>query len=144
MVDEELAGRLRRVQDAGPALMGAFNALTRSHAYFQNAGDLKTVSVSDVLDNGSIEATFQGVRIAFVLVPVLGANRRPRGRVIVMHCHCVYGLPKQDLLGAFTYGEDGVTDLDPDSAEHWLHMQSDGASIVLRFLDAALVANKTV
>lgn len=141
---ENLTSKLRRVQDAAPALMSAFNALTRSHTYFQHAGDLKSVSVSDVLDNGTIEATFHGVRIAFAFLPVFGASHNPRGRVIVMNCHCLYGTPKQDLLGSFTFGEDGVTDLDPDSAGRWLHMKTDGASIVLRYLDAAFVANKTL
>jgi hypothetical protein len=97
-----------------------------------------------VLDNGSIEATFHGVRIAFTYLPVFGANHGPRGRVIVKNCHCTYGHPAQELLGSFTFGADGLTDLDPDSEERWPNMHTDGASIVLRFLDAAFLANKTL
>lgn len=144
MIYEELATKLRRMQDAAPHLMSAFNALTRCHAYFQTAGDLKTVSVSDVLDNGTIEATFQGVRIAFAYVPIFGANHNPRGRIIVMNCHCTYGHSAQELLGSFTFAEDGVTDLDPDTGDRWPNINIDGASIVLRFLDAAFLANKSL
>ena len=144
MFNEDLANKFRSVQEASPRLLDAFKALTRSHAYFQNGGQLKTVSVSDVLDNGSIEATFQGVRIAFSYLPVFGSNRSPRGRVVVMNCHCTFGHPAQDVLGSFTFGADGTTDLDPDRDGAFPQMQADGAEIVLRFLDAAFLANKSM
>ena len=141
-MDEHLAARFRSMQDSGPVLLSLFQTLTRAHAYFQGSGELKTVSISDVLDNGCIEATFQGVHLNFVPLPVFGANRHPRGRVIVMHCHATYGKPAQELLGSFTYGEDGVTDLDPDDEGNHPHLREHAPEIILRFFDAAFVANK--
>ena len=143
-MNEDLAHKFRNVQEHAHELFNGFKALTRAHTYFQNAGKLKSVSVSDVLDNGSIEATFQGVRIAFSYLPVFGANRSPRGRVVVMNCHCTYGSAAQDLLGSFTFGADGTTDLDPDRDGVFPRMHDDAADIVLRFLDAAFLANKSI
>lgn len=142
MIDEDLANKFRSAQETAPQLSIAFKALTRAHAYFQHAGKLKTVSVSDVLDNGTIEATFQGVRIAFSFVPVFGANRSLRGRVIVLNYHGTFGHLVQEVLGSFTFGADGTTDLDPDPEGIFPQMQADAAGIVLRFLDAAFQANK--
>ncbi len=144
MINEDLATKFRSVQEQSPKLVRGFAALTRAHVYFQGPGQLKTVSVSDVLDNGTIEATFQGVRIAFSYLPVFGNNRSPRGRVVVMNCHCVYGHAVQDLLGSFTFGADGTTDLDPDREGIFPQMQNDSADIVMRFLDAAFMQNKAL
>lgn len=144
MIDEDQAARFRRMQESGPRLLQAFMALTQAHNYFQGEGQLKTVSVSDVLDNGCIEATFQGVRINFAPVPVFSASRAPRGRVIVMNCHCTYGTAVQDHLGSFTYDADGVTDLDPDLEGNFPRLSSEAPEIVLRFLDAAFLANKSL
>lgn len=144
MLDTELAAKFRSLEECSPELLNGFTALTRAHRFFQGAGRLKTVSVSDVLDNGTIEATFQGVRIAFALLPIFGANRAPRGRVIVMNCHCLYGTAAREVLGSFTFGVEGQTDLDPDQEGNFPQMLQHGAEIVLRFLDAAFSANKTL
>lgn len=144
MLDTELAEKFRAMAESSSELQDGFKALTRAHSYFQGAGRLKSVSVSDVLDNGTIEATFHGVRIAFAMVPVFGANRAPRGRVIVMNCHCVYGQPVQEVLGSFSYGADGQTDLDPDHEGRFPLMHKHGADIVMRYLDAAFTANRTL
>lgn len=144
MNDHEQTARFLHMEKVAPALYQAFNALTGAHRVFQGPGALRTISVSDVLDNGSIEATFQGVRIKFELLLIFGPDRSPRGRVIVMQCHCTYGNAVQDLLGSFTFGDDGVTDLDPDSEGNFPRIDAHAPAIVLRFLDAAIHANRSL
>ncbi len=144
MINPEQAARFAGMEAAAPQLHQAFNALTRAHAYFQQAGGLRTMSVSDVLDNGSIEATFQGVRIKFELLPVFGSDRSARGRVVCIQCHCTYGQPAQELIGAFTFGEDGQTDLPPDAEGVFPNLHQHSPAIVLHFLDAAFRANDKI
>lgn len=144
MIDLEQAPRFRGLESAAPQLQRAFNALTQAHVFFQTTGELRTLSVSDVLDNGSIEAMFQGARIKFELLLVFGADRGPRGRIVCMHCHSTYGQPVQAELGSFTFDEDGRTDLPTDAEGGFPNLHRDGAAIVLHFLDAAFDANKTL
>jgi hypothetical protein len=144
MIEREQAARFLRLERAAPELYSAFQALTRAHAFFQGPGALRSISVSDVLDNGSIEATFQGVRIKFAPLLMLGTDRSPRVRVVCMQCHCTYGDAVQETLGSFTYGEDGVTDLEPDVEGNFPRIDAQGATIVLRFLEAAIHANRSI
>jgi hypothetical protein len=144
MIDLELAPRLQRMERAAPQLNSGFGALTQAHRYFQGGGALHSMSVSDVLDNGTIEATFLGVRIKFELLLVFGPDRSPRGRIVCMHCHCTYGRPAQDALGAFSFDSDGMTDLGPDRAGRFPNLHQDSAAIVLHFLDLAFHANHTI
>lgn len=144
MVDDELVTRIRSMDAAAPRLMRMFNLLTRAHMFFQGPINLRTISVSDVMENGSIEATFQGVSVKFELLLVFSFDRRPLGRVLCMHCHCAYGTHVQNLLGAFTFDEDGVTNLAPDQEGGRLRMDSDAPEIVLRFLNAAFDSNHTI
>ena len=144
MINLEQAARFRRLEAAMPHLLRAFSALTAAHMYFQRAGALKTLSVSDVLDNGSIEASFQGVGVKFELLPVFGSEGQPRARIVCFHAQCTYGHPVQAQLGAFSFGEDGVTDLPTDASGNYPDMYRDNAAIVLHFLDAALRANQTI
>jgi hypothetical protein len=144
MIDDELVEQFRSMDAAAPRLMRMFNMLTRAHMFFQGPVGLRTISVSDVLENGSIEATFQGVRIKFELLPVFSFDRRPLGRVVCMHCHCTYGTPAQDLIGAFTFDDNGVTDLLADQEGNFPRMDSDAPEIVLRFLNAAFSGNRKI
>ncbi|HEY0063630.1 MAG TPA: hypothetical protein VGC21_16050 [Telluria sp.] len=144
MIEHERMARFLRLQRGAPALYAGFNGLTRAHGYFQGAGNLRSISVSDVLENGSIEATFQGVRIKFEPLLTLGPDRSPRMRVICMQCHCTYGHPVQQTLGSFSYGEDGVTDLEPDRDGVFPRIDNEAPDIVLHFLDAAIQANKSI
>lgn len=144
MNEREQTARFLRMEKAAPGLYSAFNALTRAHTWFQGPGALRSISVSDVLDNGSIEATFQGVRIKFEPLLMLGPDRSPRVRVVCLQCHATYGLPVQESLGSFTYGEDGVTDLEPDVEGNFPRIDAQGPSIVLRFLEAAIHANRAI
>lgn len=142
MIDEQQVLRFRSMDSAAPRLLRMFNSLTRAHMYFQGAADLRTISVSDRLEDGSIEATFHGVRIKFEPLLVFGPDRQPRVRVVVMHCHSTYGILIQDLLGSFHFDDDGVTDLLCDAEGSFPRMDSDAPEIVLRFLDAAMGANR--
>ena len=144
MINPEQAARFAMLEQAAPQLRSAFAALTSAHVYFQGAGGLRTLSVSDVLDNGSIEATFQGVRIKFEPLLVFGSEGSARGRVVCIQCHCTYGEARQDVLGSFTFGSDGQTDLPPDAAGAYPNLHRHAPAIVLHFLDAALRANNTI
>ncbi|MES2901237.1 MAG: hypothetical protein V4723_16015 [Pseudomonadota bacterium] len=144
MIEHARMERFKRMELAGPGLYSLFNTLTKAHLYFQGRGALRSMSVSDVLDNGSIEATFQGVRIKFELLPVFGSDHSPRGRVVCMSCHCTYGTPVQELLGSFTFGLDGVTDLEADLEGNPTRIDSGAAAIVTFFLDAAFCANRSI
>lgn len=144
MIDDELVARFRSMDAAAPQLMRMFELLTRAHVFFQGPIGLRTISVSDVLENGSIEATCQGARIKFELLPIFAYERTPLGRVVCMHCHCIYGQPVQDVLGSFIFDEDGVTDLAPDAGGAFPRMDRDAPEIVLRFLYAAFNANRAL
>lgn len=144
MIDEELVFRFRNMDGSAPSLMRMFNSLTRAHMFFQGPVGLRTISVSDVLENGSIEATFHGVRIKFEMLLMFGPDRGPRARVVVMQCHCTYGEPVQDLLGSFNFDEEGVTDLLCDTDGNYPRMDRHAPDIVLRFLDAAFSANRAI
>lgn len=144
MINLDPVARFRTMSAAMPDLASAFAAMTRAHLYFQGSGQLKAMSVSDVLDNGSIEATFHGVRIKFEMLPVFGPDRRARGRIVCIHCHCVYGQPAQAILGAFTFDEQGETDLQPDGDGIFPNLKRDGAAIIVHFMDVAMLANKSL
>jgi hypothetical protein len=143
MIEREQTARFLRLEKAAPGLYSAFHGLTGAHTYFQGPGALRSISVSDVLDNGSIEATFQGVRIKFEPLLMLGSDRSPRLRVVCMQCHGSCSVPLQHTLGSFTYGEDRVTDLDPDVEGNFPRIDEQGAQIVLHFLEAAIHANRS-
>src|SRR6476620_10799527 len=130
MIEAARMERFRRMEVAGPGLYRLFNSLTTAHVFFQGRGGLRTMSVSDVLDNGSIEATFQGVRIKFDMLPVFGPDYTARGRVVCMNCHCTYGVAVQDELGSFGFGQDGVTDLEPDAQGDFPRIDSDAPLVV--------------
>jgi hypothetical protein len=144
MIEREQTARFLRLEKAAPGLYSAFNGLTGAHAYFQGPGALRSISVSDVLDNGSIEATFQGVRIRFDPLLMLGADRSPRLRIVCMQCLDCCGSPVQHSLGSFSYGVDGVTDLEPDDEGNFPRIDVQGPDIVLRFLEAAIHANRAI
>jgi hypothetical protein len=144
MIDLELAPRLQRMERAAPQLHAGFGALTQAHRYFQGGGALHSMSVSDVLDNGTIEATFLGVRIKFELLLVFGPDRSPRGRIVCIQLHGTYGRPAQEALGAFSFDVDGMTDLGPDHAGRFPNLHQDSADIVLYFIDLAFHANRTI
>ena len=144
MLDQEQANKFRGMETMAPRLRGHFSMLTGAHKVFQGWAALRSISVSDELDDESIEATFNGVRIKFKMLLIFGADRRPRARVVCIHCHCTYGQPVQAPLGAFTFGPDGITDLDPDEEGNFPNMESGAPAIVLRFLEAAITANKVL
>ncbi|NHZ37478.1 hypothetical protein [Massilia rubra] len=144
MIDRELSNKFQEMDKQAARLREAFSALTTAHQVFQGAGALRSISVSDQFDDDSIEATFNGVRIKFQMLLIFGADRRPRARAVCIHCHCTYGAPMQVLLGAFTFGSDGMTDLDPDVEGNFPRMDTDAPAIVLRYLEAAFAANKTL
>ena len=141
MIDPEQSQRFQRMQTGAPRLRDAFSALTGAHRVFQGCG-LRSISVSDELDGGAIEATFQGVRIKLQMLIVFGDDWQARARVVCMHCHCTYGKPVQTLLGSFHYNTDGETDLEPHREGQPLRMGADSAAIILHFLQAAIMANK--
>jgi len=144
MIDREQVLKFQEMEKLAPRLREGFAALTQAHGAFQGKLGLRSVSVSDELEDESIEATFNGVRIKFKLLLVFGADRRPRARVACIHCHCTYGAAEQVPLGAFTFGPDGITDLDPDVEGNFPRMDADAPAIVLRYLEAAFAANKTL
>ncbi len=144
MIAPEQTQRFQRMETAAPILAARFQSLSQAHAYFQRAGGLRSISVSGVLDNGSIEATFQGVRIKFEPLLIFGNDRSPRTRVLCLQCHCSYGHPVQDVIGSFTYAESGETDLNPDLDGNFPRMDTDAPGIVLHFLDAVFHANRVI
>lgn len=144
MINPEQLHQFNELDKMAPRLRERFSALTQAHKIFQGAAALRTMSVSDLLDDDSIDATFHGVRIKFKLLLTFGCDHRPRGRVVCLHCHCTHGKPMQDSIGAFTFGPDGITDLDPDIEGNVPRMDADPSAIVLRYLEAALLANKSL
>jgi hypothetical protein len=143
MIDREQHQRFSRLESSVPGLHQAFNILTSAHAYFQGPGELRSISVSDAFKDGSIEATFNGIRIRFELLLTVDYQQMPLGRVVCTQCHGRNCDAEQTFLGEFTFGAKGDTDFDaaPDGAARRL----DNAApwIILNFLDRALEANRS-
>ena len=144
MIDRELALKFQEMEKMAPRLRDGFAALTTAHQVFQGSAGLRSISVSDTHSDESIEATFNGVQVKFKLMLIFGPDRKPRARIVCIHCHSTYGRPVQAMLGSFTFGPDGITDLEPDVEGNFPRIDADAPSIVLRFLDAAIVANKVL
>jgi hypothetical protein len=134
--------RFSQMEQDSPELRFRFSALTSAHYFFQSNG-LKSISVSDADEGGSIEAVFMNVRIRFQLLMIFSDSFEPRGRVICTHCHGIHGLPVQeDKLGGFTFDTNGVTDLAPGVDGEPMVLEHSAPQIVLTFLERAMAANR--
>lgn len=144
MLDRNLSSRFAEMERCVPLLTAEFKRLTGAHMMFQRISALRSISVSDPLSDGSIEATFKGVRIKFQLLLTFDAEYRPRGRVVCIHCHCTYGDPVQAFLGEFSFNPSGDTDFAPDHDGRFPHIADSAEWIVLHYLEKAMVANRSV
>jgi hypothetical protein len=126
----------------GEQLRGRFEALTSAHSHFQGPAALKSISVSDSLDDGSIEAVFLDVRIRFQMLMIFSDSFEPRGRVICMHCNYAYGYPVENTLGAFTFDTEGITDLETGIDGQAITLHAGAPQIILTFLKRAIGANR--
>ena len=142
MIDREQHQRFSRLENSVPGLHQAFNTLTSAHAFFQGPGELKSISVSDAFEDGSIEATFNGVRIRFELLLAVDYQQMPLGRVVCTHCHGLHCEAEQTFLGDFTFGADGDTDFEPGADGLARRVDNSAPWIILNFLDKALEANR--
>jgi hypothetical protein len=142
MLSRHQLARFARMEEEGADLRQRFRALTSAHQYFHGPGGLKSLSVSDALDDGGIEAVFMGVRIRFQMVLIFNDAFEPRGRAICTYCHSTYGQPLQDNLGGFVFDRDGVTDLEPGADGEPISLAANAEQIVLAFLEEAFAANR--
>lgn len=133
--------RFLRMEQEGAQLRDRFAALTSAHSYLQGKG-LKSISVSDALDDGSIEAVFMDVRIRFQLLMVFNDVLEPRGQVVCTHCHRAYGSPVQEKLGSFTFDTEGSTDLETCIDGHAVMLHGGAPKIVLLFLERAMTSSR--
>lgn len=142
MLSHDRLSRFSQMEREGEQLRGRFEALTSAHRYFQGPGALKSISVSDPREDGSIDAVFLDVRIRFELLLIFSDGFEPRGRVICTHRHAAYGDSLDHCLGAFTFDADGVTDLDSGLDGQAVTLQGGAPQIVLAFLERAIAANR--
>lgn len=134
--------RFARMEREGAELRVRFEALTSAHSYFQGPAALKSISVSDALDDGSIEAVFMDVRIRFQMLMIFNDAFEPRGRAICTHCHGTYGSPIQETLGGFTFDTEGITDLETCIDGQTIRLRESAPQIILTFLERAMAANR--
>jgi hypothetical protein len=142
MLSHERLSRFSQMEREGEQLRARFEALTAAHRYFHGPGALRSISVSDPRDDGSIEAVFLDVRIRFQLLMIFSDGFEPRGRVVCTHRHAAYGHSLDNCIGAFTFDADGVTDLDSGVDGEAVALQGGAAQIVLMFLERAIAANR--
>ncbi len=142
MLSQDRLLRFSQMERGGEQLRGCFAALTSAHHYFHGAAALRSVSVSDPSDDGSIEAVFMEVRIRFRMLLMFSDDFDPRGRVTCTHCHRAYGYPVEDCLGAFTFDAEGVTDLEHGIDGKLITLHADAPHIVLAFLERAIAHNR--
>jgi hypothetical protein len=133
--------RFSQMQLAGPSLRVRFDALTSAHSFFQRQA-LKSISVSDALDDGSIEAVFLDVRIRFQIMMIFNDAFEPRGKVVCTHCHSAYGFAVQQNLGGFTFDAEGNTDLETCLDSPAIMLNEGAPQIILTFLERAMAANR--
>lgn len=141
MPAQEQLLRFTQMEQDGAQLRSRFKALTSAHGYFQAHG-LKSISVSDELDDGGIEVVFMEVRIRFQMLMMFNDAFEPRGRVFCTHCHCLYGEPVQEKLGGFIFDTEGATDLDTCVEGQVVTLERSAPQIVLTFLERAMAANR--
>lgn len=144
MLDRNLSSRFAEMDRCAPLLLAEFAHLSDAHSEFQRSPTLKSISVSDAFPDGSIEATFNGVRIKFLPLLIFDAERRPRARVVCLHCHACYGAQAEAFLGEFSFNPDGDTDFAPDHEGRFPRISDSAPWIVLHFLELAMVANRTL
>ncbi|HEU4376180.1 MAG TPA: hypothetical protein VFS02_21990 [Telluria sp.] len=142
MLSHDRLSRFAQMEREGEQLRGRFEALTSAHRYFHGPGALKSISVSDSREDGSIDAVFLDVRIRFQLLMIFSDGFEPRGRVICTHRHGAYGAGLDNCIGAFTFDADGVTDLDSGLDGQVVTLQGAAPQIVLAFLERAIAANR--
>lgn len=133
--------RFSQMEQDGAQLRARFAGLTSAHEFFQ-ANGLKSISVSDELDDGGIEVVFMKVRIRFQMMLMFNDTFEPRGRVFCTHCHCTYGEAVQDKLGGFIFDREGVTDLDTCIGGEPFTLTEGAPQIILTFLERAMAANR--
>lgn len=144
MLSQDRLLRFTQMERDGEQLRGRFDALTSAHSYFHGPAALKSVSVSDARDDGSIEAVFMDVRIRFRMLIMFSDDFEPRGRVTCTYCHDAYGYPVENSLGSFTFDRQGITDLDSGIDGRVIGLHADAPQIVLTFLDRAIAANRCI
>lgn len=144
MLSQDRLLRFAQMERDGEQLRERFAALTSAHHYFHGAAALRSVSVSDPRDDGSIEAVFLNVRIRFRMLLMFSDDFDPRGRVTCTHCHCAYGYPAEESLGAFTFDAEGITDLERGIDGRLITLQADAPHIVLAFLERAVAHNRYI
>jgi hypothetical protein len=144
MLSQDRSLRFARMERDAAHLRGRFKALTSAHSYFHEHAMLKSVSVSDAVGNGYIDATFIDVRIRFQLLMIFGDDLEPRGRVVCMHCHTTYGYLAQESLGSFTFDVHGKTDLESGVDGHGVALDACAPQIILMFLERAFGANRSL
>jgi hypothetical protein len=142
MLSRHQLAQFSRMEQEGADLRVRFRGLTAAHQYFHGPAALKFLSVSDVLNDGAIEAVFMGVRIRFQMVLIFNDAFEPRGRVICTHCHQTYGPQMQTLLGGFTFDSEGMTDLENNVDGQPISLETNAQQIVLTFLERAFVSNR--
>jgi hypothetical protein len=139
-----LISDIEHLDNAIPALRAYFANLTRAHAWFEREGNLRAVSVSDVFEDGSIDATFHGVLVKFRLLYTYTVESEPIGRVVVLHCHSVFGKFEQAQIAEFSINTAGFTNLPPDGTGRVPNMTDDPGLIVLTFVRKALNDNASL
>ncbi|MDB5916042.1 MAG: hypothetical protein JWR40_276 [Massilia sp.] len=142
MLSQDRSLRFARMERDAARLRARFKALTSAHGYFHEHAALKSVSVSDALVGGSIDAIFLDVRIRFQLLMIFGDDFEPRGRVVCMHCHTTYGYLAQESLGGFTFDAQGMTDLAWGIDGQGVALDACAPQIILMFLEKAFGANR--
>lgn len=144
MLSHDRLARFSQMERQGQHLRRRFEALTSAHQYFHGLGALKSISVSDARDDGSIDVVFLDVRIRFQLLMIFSDRFEPRGRIVCMHGHAASGDSPDNCLGAFTFDADGVTDLDSGIDGQAVTLQGSAPQIVLAFLERAIAANRSL
>ncbi|MDB5937233.1 MAG: hypothetical protein JWQ01_4577 [Massilia sp.] len=142
MLSQDRLLRFSRLERDGEQLRARFAALTSAHRYFQGPAALRSVSVSDPREDGSIEAVFMGVRVRFRMVFIFSDDFDARGRVMCTHCHGAYGYPVEESIGAFTFDTEGITDLESGIDGRVVALHADAPQIVLAFLERAIAASR--
>jgi hypothetical protein len=144
MIAHDEALRFFNMNEQAAGLRDTFSALTAAHLVFQQSDLLKSISVSDTLEDGSIDVMFNGIRIKFRMLLTVGDDRDLRGRVVCTYFHLTNGAPEYMALGAFSFDGQGDTDLPNDATGVAPSMREDGPGIILKYLSKAIGANSTL
>lgn len=108
----------------------------------ESSSKLRTLQVEKV-DAYTIDAMYMGTTVRFQL-NITYQNNTAAGRVTCLHKYVTFEKVRFDVIGRFSFGPSGDTDLPPNSRGQIRTLANCADEIVMSFLDKAIESGPSV